>query len=156
MTTGVLTKQFGAIDETVEVGADLCEIDTEAVATVEATEVVAAAPEADASAPSPAPVEAPSTPVLSSSGSSQARTPSINFLGKEGWEKKLTVEPEYVIPANYGRLLFSEEEMEALLMVCNSPKLCVSILFHWYHIGLVNFFFSGNFPSCSTVSLCQL
>jgi len=116
MTTGVLTKQFGAIDETVEVGADLCEIDTEAVATVEATEVVAAAPEADASAPSPAPVEAPSTPVLSSSGSSQARTPSINFLGKEGWEKKLTVEPEYVIPANYGRLLFSEEEMEALLM----------------------------------------
>lgn len=113
---GVLTKQFGAIDDTVEVGSDLCEIDSEAVPTVEATEVVGAAPEAETSAPSLAPVESSSTPAVSSSGSSEARTPSIHFLGKEGWAKKLNVEAEYVISANYGRLLFSEEEMEALLM----------------------------------------
>merc|ERR1740117_2242938 len=48
---GVITKQFGEIDDNVEVGADLYEIDTEGVATVEA-----------AAAPSTAEEEAPAAP----------------------------------------------------------------------------------------------
>lgn len=49
----------------------------------------------------------------------QHRVPSIKFLGKEGWAKRLagTPEPEMVyIPPNYGRPMFSEEEMEALIL----------------------------------------
>merc|ERR1711935_330275 len=43
------------------------------------------------------------------------RVPSIRFLGKEGWQRALTAEVELVIPVTYGRLDFSEEEIEALL-----------------------------------------
>jgi len=124
---GVMTQQFGAIDDEVEVGADLYEIDTEAEATIEAAEVaaepaeVAAEPAQTTTAPvSAAPAPAP-TPVVSavssdtSSSSSSGRVPSIKFLGKEGWASALTVEPKLVIPATYGRLEFSEEEIEALL-----------------------------------------
>lgn len=46
------------------------------------------------------------------------RTPSIHFLGKEGWARKLAGEqtPQVVyIPPSYGRPAFTEEEMEALV-----------------------------------------
>lgn len=112
---GVIVQQFGAIDDEVEVGADLYEIDTEAEATVEAapqsTEATPAAPAA--STPEPAPVASAPAPVPASSAVAP-RIPSIKFLGKEGWARALTVEPALVIPASYGRLEFSEEEMEAL------------------------------------------
>ena len=111
-------------DDNVEVGADLYEIDTEGVATVEAAAAPSTTEEAPAAAPSTAePVAAASTPaptVSSSSSSSsdvssEARIPSINFLGKDGWAAALTVKPEVVVPANYGRLPMSEEEIEALM-----------------------------------------
>jgi len=114
---GVITQQFGAIDDEVEVGADLYEIDTEAEATVEAS-AKAPEPAPAVSAPVPAPAvsapepKAPPAPAVSSSAG--GRKPSIQFLGKEGWARALTVQPDLVIPANYGRLEFSEEEVEAL------------------------------------------
>ena len=107
-----------------EVGADLYEIDTEGVATVEAAAAPSTTEEEAPAAPSTAePVAAASTPaptVSSSSSSSSdvssgARIPSINFLGKDGWAAALTVKPEVVVPANYGRLPMSEEEIEALM-----------------------------------------
>jgi len=112
---GVMTQQFGAIDDEVEVGSDLYEIDSEAEATVEASEVAQPAQMAThASAPATEPTPTKSmAPDISSSTTS--RLPSIKFLGKDGWQRALTVEPEFVIPATYGRLAFSEEEMEALL-----------------------------------------
>merc|ERR1740117_916128 len=121
---GVITKQFGEIDDNVEVGADLYEIDTEGVATVEAaaapstTEEAPAAPstaEPVAAASTPAPTVSSSSSSSSSDVSSEARIPSINFLGKDGWAAALTVKPEVVVPANYGRLPMSEEEIEALM-----------------------------------------
>ena len=104
-----------------EVGADLCEIDTEAEATVEASESSSSpaeaapateAPIAAATAAPPTPAPAKAAPV-----SPGARTPSIHFLGKDGWARVLSGGSSAVqqIPANYGRLTFSEEEMEALI-----------------------------------------
>ena len=107
-----------------EVGADLYEIDTEGVATVEAAAAPSTTEEEAPAAPSTAePVVAASTPAptvsssssSSSDSSSEARIPSINFLGKDGWAAALTVKPEVVVPANYGRLPMSEEEIEALM-----------------------------------------
>jgi len=123
---GVITKQFGEIDDNVEVGADLYEIDTEGVATVEAaapsttTEEAPAAVPAAVSTAEPVAASTPAPTVSSSSSSSSdsssgARIPSINFLGKDGWAAALTVKPEVVVPANYGRLPMSEEEIEALM-----------------------------------------
>jgi len=115
---GVITQQFGAIDDEVEVGADLYEIDTEAEATVEASEAASPAPTkapVSAPVPEPTPAKAEAPPEPSTSSSAAPRVPSIKFLGKEGWRLALTPEPEFVIPATYGRLDFSEEEIEALL-----------------------------------------
>jgi len=115
-TTGVITSQFGAIDDNIDVGADLCEIDTDAVATVEAG---AATEEISKEAPESSSIASVSTPTVTTSVSagdlSSSRVPSIKFLGKEGWAAALTVQPEVQIPANYGRLPFSEDEMEALV-----------------------------------------
>ena len=115
-------------DDNVEVGADLYEIDTEGVATVEAAaapstteeEAPAAVPAAvstaePVAASTPAPTVSSSSSGSSSDVSSGARIPSINFLGKDGWAAALTVKPEVVVPANYGRLPMSEEEIEALM-----------------------------------------
>jgi len=109
---GVMTQRFGAIDDEVEVGSDLYEIDSEAEATVQASEVAQTATPVSATATEPTPTESVAPDVSSSATS---RLPSIKFLGKDGWQRALTVEPELVIPATYGRLAFSEEEMEALL-----------------------------------------
>ena len=97
-------------------GADLYELDTEAEATVEAADSSSppandAAPELTASTP----VEvAPAAPAATKAP--QDRVPSIQFLGKEGWSRRLAGVPELPpVPANYGRPVFTEEEMEALL-----------------------------------------
>ena len=100
-------------DDTVEVGSDLYELDTEAEATVEAGQVSAPAPEV-----APAPVAAEPVPTAAAPS---LRVPSIQFLGKAGWEKRLKGgdSPSVVVvdlPRMYGRPEFSEEEMEALIM----------------------------------------
>mmetsp|Transcript_22470 Transcript_22470/g.37175 ORF Transcript_22470/g.37175 Transcript_22470/m.37175 type:complete len:245 (+) Transcript_22470:61-795(+) len=135
---GVVTQQFGAIDETVEVGADLYEIDTEAAATVTASteSAPAAAPaaapaeEVKVASKEAAPVAAPKTSVPPSSD--VGRKSLIHFLGKDGWKRRLSGadEPISLIPdtptgvvvldgsmltSSYGRPGFSEEEMEALM-----------------------------------------
>ena len=76
-----------------------------------------AAPAPAAAAPAaaaPAPAPTPAAPAPATHG---ARIPSIHFLGKEGWARVLSGGSSVVqhIPANYGRLVFSEEEMEALI-----------------------------------------
>ena len=111
-------------DDNIEVGADLYKIDTEAEATVSATDGASApaasppaaaaqeAPKAAAKAAAPAPVAA------AAKSNTSHRTPSIHFLGKEGWAKRLSgvQTPKIVyIPPNYGRPAFTEEEYEALI-----------------------------------------
>lgn len=108
-------------DDTVEVGADLYELDTEAEATVEASSAAPApAPSAakeSAPAPAPAPKKAAASPAPApSKPATQHRTPAIQFLGKEGWMRKLAGVPELPpVPKNYGRPAFTEAEMEALM-----------------------------------------
>jgi pyruvate/2-oxoglutarate dehydrogenase complex dihydrolipoamide acyltransferase (E2) component len=111
-------------DETVAVGAPLYELDTEAEASV-ATSAATMAPKA-AEPPKiagPAPVATPvkAVPPPAVKKTLSHRAPSIKFLGKAGWSRILSVPKTaapivYVIPPNYGRPPFSEEEMEALLM----------------------------------------
>jgi hypothetical protein len=65
---------------------------------------------------------AAAVPVASGSTSSSSaphRTPSIHFLGKEGWEQRLRGEEVPVVFAlhpMYGRPPITEEEMEALML----------------------------------------
>lgn len=118
---GVVTQQFGEIDDTVEVGADLYEIDTEAEATVAAAE--SATP---AEAPPAPTIKEQSTPPVTTSVEpvvepEQHRSPSIKFLGKEGWMRRRSgqeaVSPVvYGVPTGYGRPKFTEDEIEALIM----------------------------------------
>ena len=113
-------------DETVEVGADLYELDTEAEATVTA---------AESSAPTSKPAETSEKPIAAAAAKPAStpkaekkaeekshRTPSIKFLGKEGWARVLSasggqsVPTLYSIPADYGRPVFTDDEIEALVM----------------------------------------
>jgi pyruvate/2-oxoglutarate dehydrogenase complex dihydrolipoamide acyltransferase (E2) component len=118
-------------DQTVEVGAKLYEIDTEATAT-------ASAPTTPEPVATPKGQELPTvaaTPAASAAVVSvpHGRTPSIHFLGKEGWAKQLSPAPAAApkLPAKpnatttldgsfltpmYGRPIFSEKEMEALIL----------------------------------------
>eukprot|EP00550_Attheya_septentrionalis_P005745 CAMPEP_0198283460 /NCGR_PEP_ID=MMETSP1449-20131203/3029_1 /TAXON_ID=420275 /ORGANISM="Attheya septentrionalis, Strain CCMP2084" /LENGTH=197 /DNA_ID=CAMNT_0043980049 /DNA_START=394 /DNA_END=987 /DNA_ORIENTATION=- len=131
-TTGVLVAQYGGVDENMDVGADLCQIDTEGVANAEATPAGAsvAATEAIVEKPVPVPVtvEAPAPPQQEEKQTT-GRSPSIQFLGKEGWALRLSPQHETESPVKgttsvtvehlhpmYGRPQFSEEEMEALMM----------------------------------------
>jgi hypothetical protein len=117
------------------VGSPLYEIDTDATA-VKAAEKEPSAKTAVET--SPPPTNAP-TPPMSPPESLDAseRTPSINFLGKQGWAARLSgdssnAEPESKqivvtaapaqqtsilvdLPPMYGRLKFTEEEIEALI-----------------------------------------
>jgi hypothetical protein len=118
-------------EDNVEVGADLYMIDTEGTATVTA--------DADATPTEPtATIEETSSPVETEQATAvgHVRVPSIQFLGKDGWKKKLSIvgesvtqQPQTPMKANgsiildggqlhpmYGRLPFSEREMEALIM----------------------------------------
>jgi hypothetical protein len=104
------------------VGAQLYEIDTDAEATVAASDASPAPSQPAPAAPvkeAPAPVAAA---VAAAPKEESHRTPSIQFLGKEGWTRILSghgaasAPTVYAIPSNYGRPKFSEEEMEALMM----------------------------------------
>ena len=129
-------------DDTVEVGANLYELDTDAAATVEASSSTSetTSPEA-APAPAPTPTKSESAPSAASapaaSSESSHRTPSIKFLGKEGWQAMLsggtkpaeaapaapksplavtTIQDDTVFHPMYGRPSFTEAEMEALIL----------------------------------------
>jgi glycine cleavage system H lipoate-binding protein len=140
---GVIVEHFGEIDETVEVGAKLYEIDTEGSATV------VAAAESESASSSDETVEPASAASASNTNNSTTRIPSIKFLGKDGWKNKLSVSgdasiqkqtpttplkphgsivvnPGGVIGSNYGRLPFSEREIEALEMGGASEAPCVN------------------------------
>jgi len=123
---GVITQQFGAIDETVEVGADLYELDTDAEATVDTSAAPVSAPKTakeGGKEPPPPKAETPKPSVKAATSQQKTqqhqRMPSIQFLGKEGWSRKLAVTPDLPppppLPINYGRPSFSEEEIEALM-----------------------------------------
>ena len=112
-------------DETVEVGADLYELDTDAEATVETsaapTNPPTTAKEAAKKPPMPK-AESPKPPVSAATpqhSTQHQRTPSIHFLGKEGWSRKLALTAELPplppLPTNFGRPSFSAEEIEALM-----------------------------------------
>ena len=126
-------------DDTVEVGASLFELDTEAVAAVgPASTLVSETSITPLSAPNSGASSAKSvesSPATSSSP--QHRSPSIKFLGKDGWQAmKAGKEPDSVLVpaaqkgpldvtvirddkpmhAMFGRPKFTDEEMEALIM----------------------------------------
>mmetsp|Transcript_3157 Transcript_3157/g.3834 ORF Transcript_3157/g.3834 Transcript_3157/m.3834 type:complete len:270 (-) Transcript_3157:662-1471(-) len=143
---GIVSQHFGQVEETVEVGANLYEIDTEGSATVsasvggegEAESVSTATAQAEGLAASTSVVEESATATSSSSTTTATRQPSIQFLGKEGWKEKLSIVGESKVASTpamdamkpngsitldgkpltpmYGRLPFSEREMEALIL----------------------------------------
>ena len=111
-------------DDTIEVGSDLYQIDTEAAEF--------AAPVSEEVAESSTPPTSELKPILNNvTPSKTARIPSIHFLGSEGWKKKRTVvdnsalsvqntgnvASEYLshLDPMYGRPAFTEDEMEALI-----------------------------------------
>lgn len=121
-------------DDNVEVGADLYQIDTEGVATAVTTAVADNESSTKEEISNTTEVSSTIEEVVSKSDES-VRNPSIHFLGKEGWKDKLTVVakslPQIAQPLKpngaitldgghltpmYGRLPFSEREMEALMM----------------------------------------
>jgi len=130
---GVIVARYGAVDDTIEVGADLYQIDTEAEGIVVTSDSSSESPETTSAVPEP--VAAPTATEVNGDAHSE-RNPSIHFLGKEGWSKRLSGAAEEVttsvpmqpsnptstisldgsfIGPNYGRPIFSEEEMEAIL-----------------------------------------
>ena len=127
-TNNVLKPSNLVSDQTVEVGSKLYEIDTEATAT-------ATSPSTTEPMATPKVQEMPAaakTPAASAAAVSvpHGRTPSIHFLGKEGWAKQLspaasklpakpnattTLDGSFLTPM-YGRPLFSEKDMETLIL----------------------------------------
>jgi hypothetical protein len=115
------------------VGSPLYEIDTDATA-VTAAEKEPSAKAAPETSPPPTNAQTMSPP---ESLDVSERIPSINFLGKQGWAARLSgdtsnAEPESKqivvtaapaqqtsvlvdLPPMYGRLKFTEEEIEALI-----------------------------------------
>ena len=83
----MLTEVFAAVDDTVEVGAQLLKIDSDGTATVTAASPAPAA-EAAAVAAAPTPAVAAATAVAAPAAG--ARVPSIQFLGKAGWATRRT------------------------------------------------------------------
>jgi pyruvate/2-oxoglutarate dehydrogenase complex dihydrolipoamide acyltransferase (E2) component len=114
-----LYRYLSTSDDTVEVGSNLYELDTEAEATVEASEAAAPASTsgaAESSPPAPVAAAKAASPAPSKQ-TQQHRVPSIQFLGKDGWSRVLAGVPELPpLPTNFGRPAFTEEEMEALMM----------------------------------------
>ena len=105
-----------------EVGANLYELDTEAEATVTVPETPkSATTETTESSTSSEPIVVLPTSDVGDKAESSHRTPSIKFLGKEGWARILSGAGQsapvlYTIPADYGRPEFSDDEIEALVM----------------------------------------
>lgn len=138
---GVIISQYGAVDDTVEVGANLYQIDTEATADETLTTTATTITPSDTVSDTP-PSETVATVATASASTTTAsasaleeetgRVPSIHFLGKEGWKKKresmpttanaTTVntfsEESIVMPLDpmYGRPVVTEEEMETLIL----------------------------------------
>lgn len=134
---GVITQHFAQVDDTVEVGAPLYEIDTEAAPSIEWTGCASSGnPEEDSDSQ-----KMDESVVMSSTTEVQKqetlRQPSIHFLGKEGWKKKLSAEgkvaeqlpPQPLKPhgsivldgssirnSSYGRSVISKKEMDAFLL----------------------------------------
>lgn len=137
---GVLIKQLGEVDDTVEVGAGLYILDTD-VQNIESavleTNMSEVNESLDATKAGEDIVEV-SEPILKTT-----RIPSIHFLGKEGWKARLTATesaspatpttsattvlksdkpnaPTSITQIQYkpmeGRPLITEEEMEALIL----------------------------------------
>ena len=105
-----------------EVGADLYELDTEAEATVvadEASSEPTAAVETSAPAPPVAAAAATTSTPEPVAQVASHRTPSIHFLGKEGWALRRSGGGAstviYGVPPGYGRPVFTEDEMDALM-----------------------------------------
>ncbi|GAX21930.1 hypothetical protein FisN_40Hh021 [Fistulifera solaris] len=120
--SGVITKQFGAIDETVEVGANLYEIDTDASASVSTEDIPKVESKATNESSTPVAPSASALPLKAPTAKPTSRTPSIHFLGKEGWATRLSggskpsPTPQLVyIPPTYGRPKFTQEEIDALI-----------------------------------------
>lgn len=118
---GVVVTHYGAVDDTIEVGSDLYQIDTEAV-----PEQIT--PVANVKEDPPATVAETSTIVAESvTETEQVRTPSLAFLGKDGWAVRRSASEEqnhsglqtiYVAEMDpmYGRTPITEEEMDALML----------------------------------------
>ena len=118
-----------------EVGANLYKIDTDAEASVVSAGTTESSSSSSksttkesAAATAEKVTEAPKTTTntkaessaakSNSSGGGHNRTPSIHFLGKEGWARRRSgvQTPTIVyVPPSYGRPVFTEEEMEALV-----------------------------------------
>jgi hypothetical protein len=118
-------------EETVDVGGDLYEIDTDAAAAI-----ISETAASDAEVSAVAPKEASAVSVASTSELTWShRTPSIHFLGKEGWaivkssgaggienshvsgavDQAEAIVPVVVLHPMFGRPAFTEAEMEALV-----------------------------------------
>jgi len=133
---GVVVEHFADVEDEVEVGSDLYMIDTEGVATATADTTTAssdAAAAADTTETVDADNVAAAKPTKSGTGT---RVPSIQFLGKVGWTHRLSVAGEATtpiptipmkpngsvvldggpLPPMYGRLPFSEREMDDVLV----------------------------------------
>jgi hypothetical protein len=136
----------GFSDDTVEVGGDLYEIDTEAEATVEAASASETSETAEATEgttvakPDEKVLQNASPPSPSAAETPHSRTPSIKFFGKQGWEAlrkgqkpassttaaqnsrqspnavTTIIADNTIIHPMYGRPKFTEEEIEALIM----------------------------------------
>lgn len=109
-------------------------MDSEGVASSATSAPVAAGKESMESQATKTPSETETKPATLSDKSDSHRTPSIQFLGKTGWEALRTKSSKTVVPdksANplaitivyedtvdpmYGRPKFTEEEMENLMM----------------------------------------
>lgn len=116
---GVITEHFSAVDDNIEVGENLYKIDTDAEASVAAAETSDSTPAPEPAAPSttPPPAAEEVKQVAATTSSPSQRTPSIQFLGKEGWAKRragIQTPTLVYIPAMYGRPYLSQEEMDAL------------------------------------------
>lgn len=131
---GVIVQHFGEVDVNVEVGANLYEIDTEVTSTnVSLPDKTIETSVSDSLGANPPP-PMPSSSTEETLG--HARIPSIKFLTKDGWSRRkngLELSSEIVdtTPADpkatvtldssvigpmYGRLPFSEREIDALLL----------------------------------------
>ncbi len=83
-----------------------------------AAEATTSEPAKPAVVSSPPPVAAKPAAALpaQTKSANQLRAPSIHFLGRDGWKKKLAGVPVLPpVPKNFGRPIFTPDEMEALL-----------------------------------------
>lgn len=127
---GVITQHYGQVDDNVNVGSELYEIDTQGTPTLSTTSTTTTTNENNDTSEQ---TSTTSTEPTTTNNQSTTRVPSIQFLGKAGWkQRKEAVGVTKTIPQPassstasisdgsigpmYGRLPFSDREMEALLM----------------------------------------